>query len=144
MKKRQDRSDGLLSRFYKTPPRGEKRRPAGEPAPMTEEERLQDLIERYGGFLDEDNEPLKGINPNPKYYVIPKEKPLPPQEELPVRPPAATPKKTVKVSPRPVRRTPARVTIRLRTKRPSKAVTVTVRAKKKSPIKVKPKRISKE
>lgn len=144
MKKRQDGSGGLFSRFRKTPPREETKRVPEEPIPMTEEERLQDLIERYGAFLDEDNEPFTGINPNPKYYVVPKEKPLPPQEELPVEPPAAPPKKTVKVSPRPVRKTPAKVTIRRRTKRPAKPVTVTVRAKKKSPVKVKPKRISKE
>lgn len=160
MSNRQNRSGGggLFSRL-RAPKREEKPRADTAPdpeIPMTEEEQLRDLIERYGAYLDEYNEPWQGINPRPKYYVVPKETPPPLQEarpagppetpvEMPVETPAAEPVRApVKVSPRPVRKQPARVTIRLRAKKTAKTVTVTVKAKKKPPVKVTPKKISKE
>ena len=33
----------------------------------------EDILAKYGKYLDEDGVPFKGINPKPKYYVVPKE-----------------------------------------------------------------------
>ena len=41
----------------------------------------EDILAKYGKYLDEDGVPFKGINPKPKYYVVPKEVP---EEELTV------------------------------------------------------------
>ena len=40
----------------------------------------EDILQKYGKYLDEEGVPLRGINPNPKYYVVPKEKERPPKK----------------------------------------------------------------
>lgn len=43
------------------------------PEPVAEEVSEEEILEKYGKYLHNDGEPLPGINPNPKYYVVPKE-----------------------------------------------------------------------
>ncbi len=105
MKQRQNRSDGggLFSRF-RSAERTRNSDPSAEVIrTMTEEERMQDLIERYGSYLDEDQEPFRGINPNPKYYVVPKERPEEERKRIPK-----------KVTARPAEKPPAVVKIKLK------------------------------
>ncbi|MBO4383635.1 MAG: hypothetical protein J5847_06040 [Clostridia bacterium] len=59
---------------------------------------VDDLIERYGKYLDENDQPLKGINPNPKYYVLPKEPSAGPQAEPPAPPEPEPPKTNVRTT----------------------------------------------
>ena len=40
----------------------------------------EDILQKYGKYLDEEGVPLRGINPNPKYYVVPKETERPPKK----------------------------------------------------------------
>ena len=76
---------------------------------------MDDLIERYGKYLDENDQPLKGINPSPKYYVVPKEPPAepppePPKPEPPKTEQRTTRKRTVKAVKKPLPKvTPKRV-----------------------------------
>lgn len=48
-------------------------KPAPLPEPVEEPETEEELLELYGKYLDSEGVPLKGINPSPKYYVVPKE-----------------------------------------------------------------------
>lgn len=86
-----------------------------KPPVSSEEEAayLEDLHERYGKYLDEDGVPFKGINPSPKYYVVPKEKPPEPQ-----RGPKTV---TVKVKPKVVKIRVKRkkAKVKVKTKKPS-------------------------
>lgn len=72
---------------------------------------MDDLIERYGKYLDENDQPLKGINPSPKYYVVPKEPPPEPREpEPPKTEQRTTRKRAVKAVKKPLPKvTPKRV-----------------------------------
>lgn len=89
---------------------------------------LEDIIAKYGKYLDEDGVPFKGINPNPKYYVVPKEPPKP-------VPKKATVRKVKKAKPAPepapepevVEPAPKKVTV----KKVKKATRVTVKKKSK-------------
>lgn len=88
---------------------------------LSSEESIDEIMEKYGKYL-EDGEPyLKGINPNPKYYVVPKEQP--PAPETPAEAPVL-PKKV-------------RVTKR---KKPAKTVRITLKARPAKPVKVKVKK----
>ncbi len=61
------------------------RRSRSDPEIESDEiETPEDILAKYGKYLDEDGVPLKGINPKPKYYVVPKEQPL---EAAPVEEP---------------------------------------------------------
>lgn len=50
----------------------------GVPESLPEE----DLDETYGRYRDKDGVPFRGVNPKPKYYVVPKEEP---QEAIKVK-----------------------------------------------------------
>ncbi|MBQ2436894.1 MAG: hypothetical protein II265_02265, partial [Clostridia bacterium] len=72
------------------------RTPSGRVRPEAESgldpdeiETPEDIVAKYGKYLDEDGVPFKGINPKPKYYVVPKELPLEvlPLEASPVEEP---------------------------------------------------------
>ncbi len=61
------------------------RRSRSDPEIESDEiETPEDILAKYGKYLDEDGVPFKGINPKPKYYVVPKEQPL---EAAPVEEP---------------------------------------------------------
>lgn len=70
----------------------------------------EDIVQKYGRYLDDEGVPLRGINPNPKYYVVPKE------TERPAK----------KAGVRKVK-TPKKVTIRK--KKTARTVSVKVRSK---------------
>lgn len=88
------------------------------------EETAEDILAKYGKYLDEDGVPFKGINPNPKYYVVPKEPPKP-------VPKKATVRKVKKAKPAPQPEpapAPKKVTVK-KVKKPTK---VTVKKKSKA------------
>lgn len=116
-----------------------------------QDETLEDIIAKYGKYLDEDGVPFRGINPNPKYYVVPKEPPKPVSkkatvrkvkkarpEPVPVAVPEPLPKKVTvrkvrkaKPEPEPVavsEPAPKKVTVKKR----KKATRVTVKKKSKA------------
>lgn len=70
----------------------------------------EDIVHKYGKYLDEEGVPLRGINPNPKYYVVPKDTGRP-AENAEVRK-AEAPKK-----------------VTIRKKKTAKTVTVKVKSK---------------
>lgn len=92
----------------------------------------EDIIAKYGKYLDEDGVPFKGINPKPKYYVVPKEHPL---EAEPVEEPLSPAKPIVhqiKTSPAPPPKPePRKVIVR---KRAPKKVVVRKRARPEPPV----------
>lgn len=60
-------------------------KPITPPESVDAEEPVEDILEKYGKYLHNDGEPLKGINPNPKYYVVPKEEPEQPKSKTTVK-----------------------------------------------------------
>lgn len=98
---------------------------------------LEDIIAKYGKYLDEDGVPFKGINPNPKYYVVPKEPPKPVPKKATVRkvkkpkpaPEPAPKQEVVEPAPEPevVEPAPKKVTV----KKVKKAKKVTIKKKSK-------------
>ena len=92
----------------------------------------EDILAKYGKYLDEDGVPFKGINPKPKYYVVPKEHPL---EAEPVEEPLSPAKPIVhqiKTSPAPPPEPePRKVIVR---KRAPKKVVVRKRARPEPPV----------
>lgn len=64
----------------------------------------------FGMLLGEDGTPFLGINPNPKYYIVPKESPksVPPKEE----------------------KTAVPATVKVKVKKPMSSVKVTVKKKR--------------
>lgn len=96
----------------------------------------EDIVAKYGKYLDEDGVPFKGINPKPKYYVVPKEQPLEvlPLEASPVeepRKPAPPIVHQIKTTPAPPPRPePKKVVVR---KKAPKKVIVRKRARPEPP-----------
>ena len=80
----------------------------------------EDILAKYGKYLDEDGVPLKGINPKPKYYVVPKEVPA---EEIPDPRPVRRPEivHQIKTTPAPGKPEATRAVVRKRAK-PSEPV----------------------
>lgn len=91
---------------------------------------LEDIIAKYGKYLDEDGVPFRGINPNPKYYVVPKEPPKPVLKKAKVRKvQKAKPAPDPVVAPEPeTAPAPKKVTVK-KVKKPTK---VTVKKKSKA------------
>ena len=94
----------------------------------------EDIIAKYGKYLDEDGVPSKGINPKPKYYVVPKEQPLeavPVEEPLEPAPPIVHQIKTTPTPPPKPEPEPRKVIVRKRT---PKKVVVRKRARPEPPV----------
>ncbi len=94
----------------------------------------EDIIAKYGKYLDEDGVPFKGINPKPKYYVVPKEQPLeavPVEEPLEPAPPIVHQIKTTPTPPPKPEPEPRKVIVRKRT---PKKVVVRKRARPEPPV----------
>lgn len=92
----------------------------------------EDIIAKYGKYLDEDGVPFKGINPKPKYYVVPKEQPLPAEpveEPLSQAPPIVHQIKTTPAPP--PKPEPRKVIVR---KKAPKKVVVRKRARPEPPV----------
>ncbi|MBQ8924783.1 MAG: hypothetical protein IJ051_00795 [Clostridia bacterium] len=126
------RKNGFFGRLFAGPDESARkpssRARSGEDAALDvdEIETPEDILAKYGKYLDEDGVPFKGINPKPKYYVVPKE--VPPEETLdgpPVRRPdivhqiktTPTPPKPKKAAVKKVRKpepTPRKVVVKKR------------------------------
>ena len=94
----------------------------------------EDILAKYGKYLDEDGVPFKGINPKPKYYVVPKEQPLeavPVEEPLEPAPPIVHQIKTTPTPPPKPEPEPRKVIVRKRT---PKKVVVRKRARPEPPV----------
>lgn len=94
----------------------------------------EDIIAKYGKYLDEDGVPFKGINPKPKYYVVPKEHPLeaePVEEPLSPAKPIVHQIKTTPTPPPKPEPEPRKVIVRKRT---PKKVVVRKRARPEPPV----------
>ena len=117
------------------------RTPSGRVRPEAESgldpdeiETPEDIVAKYGKYLDEDGVPFKGINPKPKYYVVPKEQPLeavPVEEPLEPAPPIVHQIKTTPTPPPKPEPEPRKVIVRKRT---PKKVVVRKRARPEPPV----------
>lgn len=119
--------------------------------PDYEENSPEEILAKYGKYLDEDGVPFQGINPKPKYYVVPKETPTEALPDEPLTPPPAPkPKKATvrkvkpnaptkvvirkRARPEPPESEPKKVTVRKKATSPApadKPTTVTVKVKSK-------------
>ncbi|MEE1187976.1 MAG: hypothetical protein UHM52_03210 [Acutalibacteraceae bacterium] len=113
----------------------ERSRSKAEPGSDADEiETPEDILAKYGKYLDEDGVPFKGINPKPKYYVVPKEQPLeavPVEEPLEPAPPIVHQIKTTPTPPPKPEPEPRKVIVRKRT---PKKVVVRKRARPEPPV----------